>query len=71
MNDTNTTERAYYLSKNSPAYMGGILEMCNARLFKFWDDLGTALKTGQPQNEVNHSEKPLVEILYADLQRPN
>lgn len=65
----NTTETAYYLSKNSPAYMGGIFEMCNARLFKFWDDLGTALKTGQPQNEVKHSEKPLFEILYADLPR--
>jgi hypothetical protein len=65
----NTTETAYYLIKNSPAYMGGIFEMCNARLFKFWDDLGTALKTGQPQNEVKHSEKPLFEILYADLPR--
>jgi hypothetical protein len=42
----NTAETASYLDKNSPAYIGGVFEMCNARLFKFWDDLGVALKTG-------------------------
>jgi 2-polyprenyl-3-methyl-5-hydroxy-6-metoxy-1,4-benzoquinol methylase len=65
----NTAETALYLDKNSPAYIGGVLEMCNARLFKFWDDLGVALKTGQPQNEVKRSQKPLFEVLYADLPR--
>ena len=65
----NTAETALYLDKNSPAYIGGVLEMCNARLFKFWDDLGVALKTGQPQNEVKHSQKSIFEILYADLPR--
>ena len=49
--------------------MGGILEMCNARPYKFWNDLGPALKSGQPQNEVKHSQKPIFEILYADLPR--
>ena len=43
--------------------------MCNARLYKFWDDLGTALKTGQPQNEVKHSQKPAFETLYKEPQR--
>lgn len=65
----NTTETAHYLDKNSPAYMGGIFEMYNARLYKFWNDLGPALKTGQPQNEIKHSQKPLFEVLYADLPR--
>jgi predicted O-methyltransferase YrrM len=65
----NTAETAHYLDKNSPAYMGGIFEMCNARLYKFWNDLGPALKTGQPQNEIKHSQKPLFEVLYADLPR--
>jgi len=65
----NTAETALYLDKNSPAYIGGIFEMCSARLFKFWDGLGVALKTGQPQNEVKHSQKPLFEVLYADLPR--
>jgi multidrug resistance efflux pump len=49
--------------------MGGILEMCNARPYKFWNDLGPALKSGQPQNEVKHSQKPMFETLYEDLPR--
>jgi predicted O-methyltransferase YrrM len=66
---TNTAETALYLDKNSSAYIGGIFEMCNVRLFRFWDDLGPALKTGQPQNEVKHSQKPVFETLYEDLPR--
>ena len=65
----NTKETAQYLDRNSPAYIGGILEMCNARLYRFWNDLGPALKTGQPQNEVKHSQKPVFETLYEDLPR--
>src|SRR5262249_40512774 len=58
-----------FLDKNQPTYLGGILEMCNARLFGFWNDLGPALKTGEPQNEVKHSQKPMFETLYEDPQR--
>jgi len=65
----NTGETALYLDKTSSAYIGGILEMCNARLYKFWDGLGDALRTGQPQNEVKHSQKPLFETLYEELPR--
>jgi hypothetical protein len=43
--------------------------MLNARLFKFWNDLPEALRTGKPQNEVKHSQKPLFEELYSDLPR--
>jgi hypothetical protein len=43
--------------------------MCNARLYRFWSDLGPALKTGQPQNEVKHSQKAVFETLYQDLPR--
>src|SRR5215212_4296329 len=32
----NTTETAAFLDKRSPAYVGGILEMSNARLYRFW-----------------------------------
>ena len=35
----------------SPRYLGGILEMANARLFRFWADLTEGLRTGRPQNE--------------------
>ena len=65
----NTSESKEYLDKKSPNYIGGILEMCNERLYKFWDDLGPALKTGKPQNEVKHSQKPIFETLYEELPR--
>ena len=62
----NTPAGALYLDRNSPRYVGGILEMLNARLFKFWHDLPEALRTGRPQNEVKHSQKSIFEELYAD-----
>ena len=34
--------------------------MCNARLYKFWNDLGPALKTGQPQNESEHKPETAI-----------
>ena len=44
----NTDETRVFLDKNSPEYVGGIFEMCNDRLFRFWNDLEPALRTGQP-----------------------
>lgn len=58
-----------YLDRKSPRYVGGILEMLNARLFRFWNDLPSALRTGQPQNEVKHGQKGMFEELYAELPR--
>lgn len=43
--------------RNSPRYVGGILVMLNARLFKYWHDLPEALRTGKPQNEIKHGHK--------------
>ncbi|HEX8262524.1 MAG TPA: methyltransferase [Allosphingosinicella sp.] len=65
----NTPATALYLDRCSPRYVGGILEMANARLYRFWADLTPALKTGQPQNEVRHSQRPMFEELYADPAR--
>ena len=62
----NTPESATFLSKRSPAYIGGILEMANARLYPFWGDLTEALRTGKPQNEIKHSGKPFFDELYGD-----
>lgn len=61
----NTPETGAFLDKKSPMYIGGMPEMLNARLFGFWNHLGTALKTGQPQNEVKTHGKSLFEGLYA------
>ncbi|MEE8587171.1 MAG: methyltransferase [Acidobacteriota bacterium] len=60
----NTAETAAFLDRKSPMYIGGLPEMLNARLFAFWNDLGTALKTGEPQNEVKLHGKPIFEELY-------
>tara|TARA_R110001599_G_scaffold353795_2_gene597967 strand:- start:112764 stop:113789 length:1026 start_codon:yes stop_codon:yes gene_type:complete len=62
----NTSETSAFLDKKSPTYIGGLPEMLNSRLFGFWNDLGTALKTGKAQNEIKHSGKPLFEELYSD-----
>jgi len=66
---SNTPAGALYLDSNSPRYVGGILVMLNARLFKFWNDLPEALRTGKPQNEIKHGQKGMFEELYAELPR--
>jgi O-methyltransferase domain/Dimerisation domain len=65
----NTQTTAVFLDKASPAYIGGILEMANARLYRFWGDLTEALKTGEPQNEIKHTGKAMFEELYSDPDR--
>ncbi|MCW3064319.1 MAG: methyltransferase [Solirubrobacterales bacterium] len=65
----NTAESAAFLDKGSPTYIGGILEMCNARLYGFWGDLTEALQTGKPQNEIKHTGKPMFDELYSDPAR--
>ncbi len=65
----NTVETATFLDRNAPAYVGGILEMANARLYPFWGGLTDALKTGSPQNEVKHTGTSMFEELYADPAR--
>jgi hypothetical protein len=65
----NNESGAVFLDKASPAYIGGILEMANARLYGFWGDLTDALKTGEPQNEVKHTGQAVFEELYSDEAR--
>ena len=66
---SNTEETQLFLNRNSPEYMGGILEMANARLYRFWGDLTEALKTGKPQNEIKHTGEPMFKKLYSDPKR--
>jgi O-methyltransferase domain/Dimerisation domain len=65
----NTEETALFLDRNSPAYTGGFLEMANARLYPFWSDLTTALRTGAPQNEVKHGGTSMFEELSRTPER--
>ncbi|HEX4340715.1 MAG TPA: methyltransferase [Polyangiaceae bacterium] len=61
---SNTPEGALFLDKKSPAYIGGILEMANARLYRFWADLTPALQTGMPQNETKNGGESVFAKLY-------
>lgn len=65
----NTPATSTFLVKTSPQYIGGILEMANARLYRFWADLTSALTTGLPQNEIKETGKSMFESLYADPAR--
>lgn len=65
----NSVDADLFLDKNKPSYVGGILEMCNNRLFHFWNDLEEGLKTGKPQNETKSGDKPLFEALYSNEER--
>jgi precorrin-6B methylase 2 len=65
----NSPEADLFLDRNKPTYMGGILQMCNNRIYRFWGDLEEALRTGKPQNEVKTGEKPVFEMLYSDPDR--
>jgi hypothetical protein len=61
----NTPATGVFLDKGKPSYLGGILEMFNARLYRFWADLTEGLRTGEPQNEAK-TGGDLFEALYKD-----
>jgi predicted nicotinamide N-methyase len=65
----NTLDTGTFLDKASPAYIGGIADMMNTRLYRFWGDLEMALKTGKPQNELKSSGKSMFAELYSDPAR--
>ena len=66
----NTPDTDLFLDRNKTSYIGGILEMANARLFGFWNHLTEALRTGQPQNEAKSDvgASPFTAV-YADPAR--
>jgi O-methyltransferase/methyltransferase family protein len=57
-----------FLDRNKPSYVGGLLEMANARLYPFWGSLTEALRTGHPQNEAKVGEN-FFSALYDDADR--
>lgn len=65
---TNAPDADAFLDKAKPTYIGGMLEMANHRLYRFWADLTEALRTGEPQNEAKHGGD-LFEELYAEPAR--
>jgi len=65
----NTAATDLFLDKHKPSYIGGVLEMANSRLYRFWGGLTEALRTGQLQNEAKSGETPFFQALYADPAR--
>src|SRR3984885_2244191 len=65
----NTPATDLFLDKRKPSYIGGILEMANARLYPAWGHLTTALRTGLPQNETKDGAPHPFLPLYADPAR--
>jgi Dimerisation domain len=45
---SNTPETDFFLDRHKPSYIGGILEMANARSYGFWGRLTEGLRTGLP-----------------------
>jgi hypothetical protein len=64
----NTPATELFLDRAKPTYLGGLLEMANARLYPFWGSLTEGLRTGAPQNEAKDGEN-FFEVLYADPAR--
>src|SRR5258706_9263208 len=65
----NTKETALFLDRKSPQFIGGFLEMANARLYGFWGDLSEALRTGKPQNEIKRTGASMFAELYSKPER--
>lgn len=66
----NTPESGAFLDRGKPSYVGGMLEMANARLYTFWGSLTEALRTGEPQNEAKGGGGGnIFAALYADPTR--
>ena len=61
----NSADSAVFLDEREPGYVGGLLEMLNARLYGFWGGLTEALRTGLPQSEIKHNGAPF----FAELSR--
>ena len=65
----NTSETTMFLDRKSPQFIGGFLEMANARLYPFWNDLTVGLRTGKPQNEIKHTGASVFEEIYSKPER--
>src|SRR5215217_390269 len=63
---SNTPAGALFLDRRKPTYVGGMLEMANARLYPFWASLTEGLRTGQPQNEAKGGGENFFAAIYAD-----
>jgi hypothetical protein len=66
---SNTVETDLFLDGAKPSYVGGLLEMSNARLYRFWSSLTEALRTGELQNEGKGGGEDFFAAMYATPER--
>lgn len=62
----NTPATGLFLDRAKSSYVGGMLEMANARLYGFWGSLTEGLRTGLPQNEAKGGGQDMFEVIYPD-----
>ena len=65
---SNTPASDLFLDRAKSSYLGGLLEMFNARLYGYWGSLTEALRTGAPQNEAKTGGN-FFAALYAEPDR--
>ena len=65
---SNSADTDFFLDKNKPSYIGGMLEMMNNRLYGFWGNLEEGLLTGLAQNEAKNGEN-LFDAIYPDADK--
>ncbi len=66
---SNTPDTDLFLDRAKPSYIGGVLEMANARLYGFWGSLTEAVRTGRLQNEGKGGGENVFAAVYADPER--
>lgn len=62
----NSAEADFFLDREKPSYLGGLLEMMDRRLFGYWNRLTDGLKSGLPQNEARDGQEDVFGAIYAD-----
>jgi O-methyltransferase/methyltransferase family protein len=65
----NGADADLFLDRAKPSYVGGMLEMANARLYGFWGSLTAGLRSGDPQNEAAGGAEDFFAALYSDPER--
>ena len=61
---SNTPETDYFLDRNKPSYIGGMLDRADMHLHPAWGSLAETLRTGQPQSGAE-GNKELFDVLHA------
>ena len=65
----NTPDTDFFLDREKPSYIGGLLEMANSRLYRYWGNLTDGLRTGEPQNEIKDGGLDLFSAMALNPER--